>query len=100
MTRRNDVRGRSRVPKVMNLKDSVTGRVDSLYRQVVGVLDEIKCVVLDTCVVECCKGSLRGASLVAKLREAGLQGCSMMRVSRSIDIVIVHIGEGSPGGAR
>ncbi|KAK8690877.1 hypothetical protein V6N13_074403 [Hibiscus sabdariffa] len=65
-------------------KESVHGVRRSLYLQVEGVVDEAKREILNTCAVAWCTGEYRGASLVAELKQAGFDGCSVMRVAGAV----------------
>ncbi|KAK8659670.1 hypothetical protein V6N13_029867 [Hibiscus sabdariffa] len=62
--------------------EGVSARVRRLiYRQVEKVVDEAKREVLNSCAVAWCTGDIRGAILVAELKQAGFVGCSVMRIA-------------------
>ncbi|KAK8672315.1 hypothetical protein V6N13_110688 [Hibiscus sabdariffa] len=77
-----------RVVSKSESKGSMNGDRRSRYRQVVGVEDEDKRTVLQSCAVACCKGSLRGASLVAELKQAGFLGCLIMRIAGAMFLLM------------
>ncbi|KAK8661557.1 hypothetical protein V6N13_091156 [Hibiscus sabdariffa] len=67
---------------------SVSGGPGGVSRRVIGVLDESKKEVLETCVVAWCKGRLRGEALVKELRRAGFTGCSVMRAAGEVVLLL------------
>ncbi|KAK8583268.1 hypothetical protein V6N13_021975 [Hibiscus sabdariffa] len=67
---------------VLDSGESVTGKVrNGLHKSVIGVVAEDKLEVLDSCAVAWCKEGLRGRALVEELRRAEIRGCSVMRIS-------------------
>ncbi|KAK8694492.1 hypothetical protein V6N13_072042 [Hibiscus sabdariffa] len=69
-------------------KESVHGVRRSIYRQVEGVVDEAKREVLNSCTVSWCTGDIRGASLVAEIKQAGFVGCSVMRIAGAVVLLM------------
>ncbi|KAK8604730.1 hypothetical protein V6N13_099661 [Hibiscus sabdariffa] len=66
-----------------------SAKCESRYKlKVEGVVDEVKRKLLNTCVVAWCKGTLRGAALVAELKMASFLGCSVMRIAGAAFLLI------------
>ncbi|KAK8625966.1 hypothetical protein V6N13_133623 [Hibiscus sabdariffa] len=64
--------------KQQGSNQSTTGSRIWVFRRVMGVQDEAKGELLESCVVAWCKGSLRGEALATKLHMTGFKGCSVM----------------------
>ncbi|KAK8660210.1 hypothetical protein V6N13_051144 [Hibiscus sabdariffa] len=74
---------------VLDLGESVTGKVrNGLHKSFTGVVAEEKLEVLDSCAVAWCKEGLRGRALVEELRHAEIRGCSVMRISRAMVLLM------------
>ncbi|KAK8676292.1 hypothetical protein V6N13_034343 [Hibiscus sabdariffa] len=74
---------------VLDSGESVTGKVRTgLHKSVTGVVAEDKLEVLDSCVVAWCKEGLRGRALVEELRRAEIRGCSVMRISGAMVLLM------------
>ncbi|KAL4289881.1 hypothetical protein GQ457_14G000990 [Hibiscus cannabinus] len=74
---------------VLDSGESVTGKVrNGLHKSVTGVVAEDKLEVLDSCAVAWCKEGLRGRALVEELRRAEIRGCSMMRISGAMVLLM------------
>ncbi|KAK8571376.1 hypothetical protein V6N13_103502 [Hibiscus sabdariffa] len=67
---------------------SITGGRREPYRRVMGILDEAKGEVLASCAVAWCKESLRGATLVNELHQAGLKGCSFIQAAGDMVLLL------------
>ncbi|KAL4378318.1 hypothetical protein GQ457_02G016770 [Hibiscus cannabinus] len=74
---------------VLDSGESVTGKVrNGLHKSVTGVVAEDKLEVLDSCAVAWCKEGLRGRALVEELRRAKIRGCSVMRISGAMVLLM------------
>ncbi|KAK8553084.1 hypothetical protein V6N13_141686 [Hibiscus sabdariffa] len=74
---------------VLDSGESVTGKVrNGLHKSVTGVVAEDKLEVLDSCAVAWCKEGLRGRALVEELRRAEIRGCSVMRISGAMVLLM------------
>ncbi|KAK8690485.1 hypothetical protein V6N13_074018 [Hibiscus sabdariffa] len=74
---------------VLDSGESVTGKVrNGLHKSVTGVVAEDKLEVLDSCAVAWCKEGLHGRALVEELRRAEIRGCSVMRISRAMVLLM------------
>ncbi|KAK8623450.1 hypothetical protein V6N13_118335 [Hibiscus sabdariffa] len=74
---------------VLDSGESVTGKVrNGLHKSVTEVVAEDKLEVLDSCAVAWCKEGLRGRALVEELRHAEIRGCSMMRISGAMVLLM------------
>ncbi|KAL4278235.1 hypothetical protein GQ457_03G021170 [Hibiscus cannabinus] len=74
---------------VLDLGESVTGKGrNGLHKSVTGVVAEDKLEVLDSCAVAWCKEGLRGRALVEELRRAEIRGCSVMRISGAMVLLM------------
>ncbi|KAK8699786.1 hypothetical protein V6N13_115864 [Hibiscus sabdariffa] len=75
---------------VLDSGESVTGKVrNGLHKSVTGVVAEDKLEVLDSCAVAWCKEGLRGRALVEELRRAEIRGCSVMRISGAMVLLML-----------
>ncbi|KAK8625849.1 hypothetical protein V6N13_057006 [Hibiscus sabdariffa] len=74
---------------VLDSGESVTGKVrNGLHKSVTRVVAEDKLEVLDSCAVAWCKEGLRGRALVEELRRAEIRGCSVMRISGAMVLLM------------
>ncbi|KAL4323623.1 hypothetical protein GQ457_11G028100 [Hibiscus cannabinus] len=74
---------------VLDLGESVMRKVrNGLHKSVTGVVAEDKLEVLDSCAVAWCKEGLRGRALVEELRRAKIHGCSVMRISGAMVLLM------------
>ncbi|KAL4339592.1 hypothetical protein GQ457_08G026730 [Hibiscus cannabinus] len=74
---------------VLDSGESVTGKVrNGLHKSVTGVVAEDKLEVLDSCAVAWCKEGLRGKAFVEELRRAEIRGCSVMRISGAMVLLM------------
>ncbi|KAL4353219.1 hypothetical protein GQ457_06G009120 [Hibiscus cannabinus] len=74
---------------VLDSGESVTGKGrNGLHKSFTGVVAEDKLEVLDSCAVAWCKEGLRGRALVEELRRAEICGCSVMRISGAMVLLM------------
>ncbi|KAL4271658.1 hypothetical protein GQ457_13G012480 [Hibiscus cannabinus] len=74
---------------VLDSGESVTRKVrNGLHKSVTGVVAEDKPEVMDSCAVAWCKEGLRGRALVEELRRAEIRGCSVMRISGAMVLLM------------
>ncbi|KAL4352342.1 hypothetical protein GQ457_06G013020 [Hibiscus cannabinus] len=74
---------------VLDSGESVTGKVrNGLHKSVTGVVAEDKLEVLDSCAMAWYKEGVRGRALVEELRRAEICGCSVMRISGAMVLLM------------
>ncbi|KAK8586262.1 hypothetical protein V6N13_082075 [Hibiscus sabdariffa] len=73
---------------ILELGESLTRKGKGLHKSVTGVVAEDKLEVLDSCVVAWCRGGLRGRALVEELRRVKIRGCSVMRISGAMVLLM------------